>query len=156
MKNFMLLARGLPGSGKTSLTEMVGLPTISGIMSRPTSCSADDYFVDEDGQYLFDPSNLPAAHAACQSNAHAAMENRKNVVVHNTFTQRWEMQPYIDMAEKFEYRLFIISTYDGGLSNAALAHRNTHGVPEESIAAMRDRWEEDWKSGDPRPPWERS
>jgi len=155
MKNFILLARGLPGSGKTSLTEMIGLPTVSGIMSRPISCSADDYFVDKDGLYQFDPRLLPEAHKACQGRSRSAMLSEKNVVVHNTFTQRWEMEPYIQLAKEFGYRLIVISTYDGGCDNETLASRNTHGVPVESIAAMRDRWEEDWKNADPRPPWER-
>lgn len=155
MKNFILLARGLPGSGKTSLTEMIGLPTISGIMSRPISCSADDHFVDEDGIYQFDPKLLPDAHKACQDRSRSAMMEEKNVVVHNTFTQRWEMEPYVRLAKEFEYRLIVISTYDGGCDDETLASRNTHGVPIESIAAMRERWEEDWKNADPRPPWER-
>tara|TARA_Y100001938_G_scaffold143413_1_gene216133 strand:- start:172 stop:642 length:471 start_codon:yes stop_codon:yes gene_type:complete len=155
MKNFILLARGLPGSGKTSLTEMIGIPTISGIMSRPVSCSADDYFVDDDGQYNFDPKHLPEAHNACQSNARSAMVAEKNVVVHNTFTQRWEMQPYIELAKEFDYRLIVVSTFDGGCSDEELAHRNTHGVPLDSIASMRSRWEQDWKAADTRPPWER-
>ena len=52
MSKYIVLARGLPGSGKTSLTEMIGVPSVSGIMTRPVSCSADDFFVDNDGQYL--------------------------------------------------------------------------------------------------------
>lgn len=153
MKNYILLARGLPGSGKTSLTEMIGLPSSSGIMSRPVSCSADDFFVDDNGQYNFDPKLLPDAHQSCQDKARRSMESGKNVAVHNTFTQRWEMEPYLQMAEEFGYRTVVVSTYDGGCDDETLAHRNTHGVPVESISAMRDRWEENWREGDTRPPW---
>ena len=146
MSNYILLVRGLPGSGKTSLTE---------IMSRPISCSADDYFVDKDGLYQFDPRLLPEAHQSCQDKARREIKHGKNVAVHNTFCQRWEMEPYIQLAKEFEYRLIVISTYDGGCSDEELAKRNTHGVPLSSIQAMRGRWEEDWQNGNPIPPWER-
>ena len=152
---FILLVRGLPGSGKTSLTDMIGLSTASGIMARPTLCSADDYFYDEAGTYTFNPKLLPEAHKACLMKARLEVEMDRSVVVHNTFTQRWEMEPYIQLAKEFEYRLIVISTYDGGCDDETLVRRNTHGVPLESIVAMRDRWDEDWKNADPRPPWER-
>ena len=153
MSNYILLARGLPGSGKTSLTEMIGLPSPSGIMARPVSCSADDFFIDDDGQYIFDPKLLPDAHKECQEKARKALAAGKSVAVHNTFTQRWEMEPYLEMAEDLGCRVIVISTYDGGCDDDTLAQRNTHGVPVESIATMRSRWEEDWRNGDTRPPW---
>lgn len=153
MSKYIVLARGLPGSGKTSLTEMIGVPSVSGIMTRPVSCSADDFFVDNDGQYNFDPKLLPDAHQSCQDKARNAMQAGKSVAVHNTFTQRWEMEPYLQMAEEFGYRVIVASVYDGGCDNDTLARRNTHGVPVESIAAMRNRWEVNWQEGDTRPPW---
>tara|TARA_B100000809_G_scaffold265263_1_gene323543 strand:+ start:1174 stop:1683 length:510 start_codon:yes stop_codon:yes gene_type:complete len=155
MEKFILLIRGLPGSGKTSLSDMIGLSTPSGIMARPVPCAADDYFLDEAGHYVFDPKLLGEAHKACQTRAAVAINLGKSVVVHNTFTERWEMEPYLQMAEEFDYKVIVVSTFDGGCTDAALAKRNDHGVPVESIAAMRARWEEDWGSGDPRPPWER-
>ena len=156
MEKFILLIRGLPGSGKTSLSDMIGLSTPSGIMARPVPCAADDYFLDEAGHYAFNPLLLAEAHKACQAKAAVAINLGKSVVVHNTFTERWEMEPYLQMARDFDYKVIVVSTFDGGCDNAALAERNDHGVPVDAIAAMRDRWEEDWGSGDPRPPWERS
>mgnify|MGYP001168104510 CR=1 FL=1 len=150
----ILLVRGLPGSGKTTFTELISLPTMSGIRVPPVSCSADDFFYEGE-EYNFDPKLLPDAHGACLNKAREAVLSGDSVMVHNTFTQRWEMQPYIDLAEEAEVALIVISTYDGGCDDETLASRNTHGVPVESIAAMRGRWEEDWKNGDPLPPWER-
>lgn len=153
MQKFILLIRGLPGSGKTSLSSMIGLPTPSGIMARPVPCAADDYFLDEAGHYVFNPELLGEAHKACQAKAAVAISLGKSVVVHNTFIERWEMEPYFQMAHEFDCKVIVVSTFDGGCDDAALAERNGHGVPVESIADMRDRWEEDWGSGDTRPPF---
>lgn len=63
------------------------------------------------------------------------------VVLDNTNTQRWEYQPYTEAAERHGYSVTVIPLFDGGLSDAELAARNTRGVPEASIARMRARWE---------------
>jgi hypothetical protein len=57
------------------------------------------------------------------------------IVVSNTFTQEWEMQPYFDMAENFDYKVFsvIVENRHGGI--------NQHGVPEDKIELMRNRFE---------------
>jgi hypothetical protein len=158
MRKFILLIRGLPGSGKTSLSDMIAILPVRGEGGRvrqPVTCAADDYFLDEDGHYAFDPKLLPEAHKACQVKAAVAVSLGESVVVHNTFTERWEMEPYLQMGYEFDCKVIVVSTFDGGCDDAALAERNEHGVPVESIAAMRERWQEDWGSGDPRPPWER-
>jgi hypothetical protein len=75
--------------------------------------------------------------------------------VANTFTQRWEMEPYLRMASQYGARIVVIDAFDGGMTDEELAVKNIHGVPVEGIRAMRNRWEADWRAGDPRPPWER-
>ena len=39
------------------------------------------------------------------------MRDRFNVAVSNTFTQKWEMQPYIDMANEHNYHIQIIKCH---------------------------------------------
>lgn len=146
MTNTLFLIRGLPGVGKTSL-----------IMNSidVAAFAADDYFTDEHGEYHFDPKKLPEAHAQCQEQTRQALAAGYDVAAHNTFTCRWEMEPYIKMAKESGARLVVIDLFDGGLSDEELAKRNTHGVPVDAIAAMRKRYEHDWRSGNPLPPWER-
>jgi hypothetical protein len=57
------------------------------------------------------------------------------IVVSNTFTQEWEMQSYIDMAKDWDYKVFsiIVENRHGGV--------NAHGVPEDKLQSMRDRFE---------------
>jgi hypothetical protein len=57
------------------------------------------------------------------------------VVVSNTFTQEWEMQPYYDLAKEHGYRVYsiIVENRHGGV--------NSHGVPQETLERMKNRFE---------------
>jgi len=128
----LVLIRGLPGSGKSTLASLFG-----------AYFEADQFFVATG----FDPSKLGEAHEWCQQNVREALCNGYgNVAVSNTFTQRWEMQPYIEMAEEFGATLVVLSLFDGGLSDEELFARNIHGVPLKSIKAMRRRFQHDWRT----------
>lgn len=137
MKELFLL-RGLPGSGKSTLAKSLAR---SGYHFE-----ADTYFINKDGEYKFDGSKLKEAHQYCQAAVEEAMSWDQNIeqvlrsdwrsiVVSNTFTQEWEMQPYYDLAEKYGYRVYslIVENRHGGA--------NEHGVPEEKLVQMKNRFE---------------
>jgi len=124
MKELFLL-RGLPGSGKSTLAESLGNMNIE----------ADEYFM-YNGKYEFDASKLKDAHAWCQNTAKVWMKNSvKRIIVSNTFTQEWEMQPYYDLAKEHGYKVYslICENRHGGV--------NEHGVPEEKLVQMKNRFE---------------
>jgi predicted kinase len=130
MKNLYLL-RGLPGSGKSTLSEQLG----------GSHFETDKYFAGENGEYNFDGSKLKEAHQWCQDSVANAMvlnhttgEN-ETIVISNTFTQEWEMKPYMDMAKNWGYTVFsiIVENRHGGV--------NQHGVPDEKLQQMNDRFE---------------
>jgi predicted kinase len=130
MKNLYLL-RGLPGSGKSTLAKQLG----------GSHFETDKYFVGENGEYNFDGSKLKEAHQWCQDSVsnsmllnHTTGEN-ETIVVSNTFTQEWEMKPYMDMGKEWKYRVFtiIVENRHGGV--------NQHGVPDEKLQQMNDRFE---------------
>ena len=132
MKNLYLL-RGLPGSGKSTLADQIG----------DTHFEADMYFINEDGEYIFNGADIKKAHQWCQSQVELAMiQNRitygldsSDIIVSNTFTQEWEMEPYYKLAESYGYRVFslIVENRHGG--------ENIHGAPADKIQAMKDRFE---------------
>jgi adenylylsulfate kinase-like enzyme len=129
MTNTIYLIRGLPGAGKSTISKRLA----------PVVCEADQYFMVE-GEYRFDVNGLAAAHADCQARTAAAIAHG-DVAVANTFTQAWEMAPYFKIACEADARIVVVDVYDGDCDNATLAKRNAHGVPEEAIARMRDRYE---------------
>ena len=147
----VVLVRGLPGSGKSSFVSL-----LDGGGAGFHSVSADDFFMDH-GVYRFNPSRLADAHNNCQFRVIDILNNGQHtynkVVVHNTFSTRWELEPYLKIAENFKARLSVIDLFDAGLSDEELAARNTHGVPVQTINQMRRRWEHDWRNGNPMPPW---
>jgi len=93
---------------------------------------ADHYF-DRGGEYRFDPAQLPAAHAACLRYAERSLVAGVPTVVSNTFSRKWEMQPYLDMARRMGVPVRVIE--------ATGRWPNVHGVPQEAIERMRQRWE---------------
>lgn len=143
----LILLRGLPGSGKT---------TFSRTFKDARVFAADDFFYKRgEGKYAFDPTLLGEAHLACQRETRGALEAGEVVVVTNTFSQRWELEAYFRIAAEVGVRVTVADLFDGGLDDKALVERGLHGVPQEAIAAMRARWEHNWREGDPRAPWER-
>ena len=133
----LTLVRGLPGAGKSTF-------------AGSDAIEADQYF-SSTGEYQFDPKRLKDAHAWCQNRTRAALEAGLDATVANTFTQRWEMQSYIDMAKELGAELIVHDVYDGGQTDETLADRNIHGVPLEAIQRMRARYEKDWENGNPTP-----
>jgi len=146
----LYLIRGLPGTGKTTMGEkLIRYTRAHPSWNDGIMVAADDYFYCEDGVYRFDPKLLPLAHADCQFRASIGLRDGKDVVVHNTFSQRWEMQEYIDMAEKSGVRLVVLDLFDAGCTDEQLTERNSHGVPLHAIQRMRERWEHDWRAATP-------
>lgn len=140
----LFIVRGLPGSGKTTAAAVIARGLAMGALLEPVLVAADDYFVDPDsGEYKFDITRIAEAHIWCQNRVRRGLQQGRHVVVHNTFTQPWELSPYLDIASEESADLTIISLFDGGLSDIELSERNKHGVPVEVIGAMRIRYEHD-------------
>jgi predicted kinase len=121
----LVLIRGLPGSGKTTMATR-DFPGYAHF-------EADQFFECTDG-YKFDASKLGDAHAWCQKTTKHILTMGQSVVVSNTFTQHWEMKPYLDMAKDLNVPVRILV--------ATGNYTSVHGVPEAAIAAMRRRWED--------------
>lgn len=120
----LYLIRGLPGSGKSTLAKL-----LCNSFEGAAHFEADQYFVDRDGVYRFDPSLLKDAHGWCLDNARLHLREGRVVIVSNTFTRIWEMQPYLDLGCKTQ-----VIACEGNFGNV-------HGVPEAAIERMRSRWE---------------
>ena len=126
----LYLLRGIPGSGKSTIAKL--------LVGDKDYChkEADMYFVDRDGNYKFEPSKIKDAHAWCKEEIEFVMKyDHSPVVVSNTFTQEWEMEPYFRMAEIFGYQVSTVIVENRHFGE------NVHGVPTEKLDAMAKRFE---------------
>lgn len=122
----LYIIRGLPGSGKTTLAKQLAGVNV---------CEADEFFTTPSGNYKFDASDLAFAHLYCQNKCKDLMDRGKEIIaVSNTSSRRWEFAEYIRLAQMNYYRIVEI-TMTGEM------YPNIHGVPEDRIEAMKERWE---------------
>lgn len=132
----LYIIRGVPGSGKSTLAELIEASLNEAAVYSGTPIAqvfeADQYFNTLEG-YKFDGTKLREAHADCQRRTREWLEADNIAIVSNTFTQRWEYQPYLDMAVELNVPVQVIEVHG--------AFQNVHGVPAEKVASMRARWE---------------
>lgn len=134
----LYIIRGLPGSGKSTLGE--SLASFVARSARPNgaydvhSYAADDWFMDKDLNYNFNPAELPDAHEDCRARVMGAMmSNIDTICVCNTFSQAWEAEPYFKLCEQYDYTPVVLECQS--------QFGNVHEVPQESIDVMKERWE---------------
>ena len=134
----LILIRGLPGSGKTTLSkELIN----EGLRQGDTDIrgyEADDFFYrgigNGEADYFFDKDFLKYAHAKCLSNTAQALYHvaTAKVFVSNTFTTKWGLEDYLDLARVVGASVTIIHC-DG-------EYDSVHDVPQETIERMKGRF----------------
>ena len=124
----LIIIRGVSGSGKSTLAEM-----ISRTLTPFGHVEADQYFVNPNGDYIFNPNLLHQAHDWCVKTVESHIQTDHTVIVSNTFTRKWEIDPYIKLAKEYGYQVQLI-TCEGQF-------QNVHNVPDEVVQKMRDRFE---------------
>ena len=129
----LILLRGLPGSGKSSLGDIILHCPGS---NTPDVLSADNFFMDDKGNYNFDATKLKQAHNDCQQKCAERMKLEiSRIVIANTFTEKWEMDTYYQMAERYKYRVHTVIVENRHES------KNVHNVPDEKLEQMKNRFE---------------
>jgi predicted kinase len=128
----LTLIRGLPGSGKSTL----GFELVKNnwkLNNEKSVLLECDMYLTIKGEYIFDPKARIEGHTWVQNSAKVFLDNGYHVVVTGTLTRKWEIMPYKRMADEVgcEFEVYTCTGNYGSI----------HNVPEETIQAMRDRWE---------------
>lgn len=129
----LYIVRGLPGSGKSTFARSIA--------KQYQIFEADQYFMKR-GKYNFDVTKLKDAHDDCKQRVARRMRENlfnsiffTNIVVSNTFTQDWEMRFYRNVAKRYGYKVHTIIVENRHYG------KNVHGVPQDKLQAMEDRFE---------------
>lgn len=124
MNQKLILLRGLPGAGKSSLANSFAGAIV---------CEADHWFeMHNDG--VFDGALLGKAHSWCQLMVRVFIDMGLDVVVSNTSTTEKEVEDYSRIAAECNVRfvsLVVENRHEG---------TSIHGVPDSTLANMRDRF----------------
>lgn len=121
----LILIRGLPGSGKTTLAERL-------MIEEDARHFEADHFMENTGEYEFRPELLEAAHAWCFGETIYNLKQGTNVIVSNTFTKLWEIERYVTNADNLGAEIEII--------HVTTQFESVHGVPSDVLKAMKARF----------------
>ena len=125
-KHSLILIRGLPGAGKSTLAKI-----LSENGKYPVH-AIDHYFTNErTGDYSFDFSKNHMAYKNCEQMTSDRMKNGfEKILIDNTFTMEWEMEPYFKMAKEVGYQVFVITVENRHGSG------NMHQISQEQLEKM--------------------
>lgn len=133
----VIIPIGLPGSGKSTFTELVK----SSVGYKVDVHSTDNFFLDKSGNYNFDPSKLGRFHKQNLENFKKSLLKRTPVIiVDNTNLRARDRNKYAKEAEKagYEVQMVVIGEFTDEAAKI-YAKRNRHGVTLEKIKDMAGR-----------------
>lgn len=123
-----IFVRGISGSGKSTYAkELLDKGEVDCIVE------ADQFFM-ENGKYCFNSRKVSEAHEWAKSKMKLLLKQGKNVVVANTFTRLWELEGYMDIASQITTDLEVIRMES--------KYTNIHGVSEDVVKMMKERFED--------------
>jgi hypothetical protein len=125
----LLLVRGLPGSGKSTLAYAM----VKASKVKTYHYEADQFFINEEGEYKFIHDEITDAHNWCFTNAIKALKNGHSVIVANTFVNYKEIEDYFLFCLDNDIKFDIIEAQGN--------YGSVHGVPDYAIERMKSKWE---------------
>jgi predicted kinase len=128
MRRSLILLRGLPGSGKSTLGELLS-------EGKYPVVSIDDYFTDSKGSYDFKYNENHLAYKSCEERVIELMSKGvEKIFIANTCTIDSEILSYKKLAHDAGYSFFAVTVenYHG--------QGNIHGISKEQIDKMAAKY----------------
>jgi predicted kinase len=138
----IIIMRGIPGAGKSTWAKN----------NHPNSkvVSADDFFTNDEGEYIFDPSRIGEADGRCFLNAIHYLQmmstaREADIVVDNTNATEIEIAPYVLLAQAYGVEHEIVTllvdpqvAYERSLHGAS--HDTVHQIEYAMLSARIAPW----------------
>ena len=136
MLKIVYIMRGIPGSGKSTVAELIASREYPGVLAIH---STDDLCM-VDGEYQFDIKLAGERHEQNYQNFLGSLEKGVPVViVDNTNVKVQHYAAYVEAAQAADYARVFVEVAHPSLEVAV--ERNTHGVSEEIVNQMILDWE---------------
>lgn len=128
--NALILLRGLPGSGKSTLANVLSCQNVWPVFS------VDDFFTNPiTNEYVFNFDKNHLAYKNCRTQTEQKMQDKcEKIIVENTFTLDWEMEPYFKLAKNYNYQIFVVTVENYHKS------KNIHQVSDEQLIKMAKKY----------------
>lgn len=121
----LLILRGIPGAGKTTLAKAL----------RAKIIEADQYHT-RFGIYQYDQRKAKNAHTWCQVKTNEALaEGHPLIAVANTFIKWKQVIPYLEMGRTHGYQVHVVTV------TKHHTHDNIHGVDWQDVIHYRETFE---------------
>lgn len=125
----IVIIRGLPGSGKSTEAEKICQE-----FKINHHYENDMFFLDKNGEYKFNSKKVKESYEWCKNKVEDVLKLKEDVVVSNNFVTKAEVEPYVELARKYNTSFYILE--------ATGNFKSIHGIPEDVIKKMKDRWEQ--------------
>lgn len=133
MTKTMIILRGPPGSGKTTIANILATSR-----SVPRVLSLDKFRI-VDGRYRFDASREKEVLAEYRVALKEALDDEEEcIILDNVHSRRWEYKREEELGKKYGYRVFVLEVQEDFWT---CLERMVHPVPFEKLREIFERWE---------------
>jgi predicted kinase len=132
----LIIMRGIPGSGKSTVAQGLADKLDARVFST------DDYWYREDPMvYKWDADKIGEAHQWNQDRTESAMKVGYDVIIDNTNLDQYAADPYIKLAKQYGYRISVV-TVDTDIKTCIErnhARKPDRRVPDDVVLRMHEK-----------------